>query len=43
VVFEYSSDLFRADRTVITVRTPASRRSTKDPGRIVQTRPRSTQ
>ena len=41
VVFEYSSDLFRADRTVITVRTPASRRSSKDPGRVVQLRPRT--
>ena len=41
VVFEYSHDLFRADRTVITVRTPASRRSTKDVGRVVQLRARS--
>jgi GntR family transcriptional regulator len=40
VVFEYSHDLFRADRTVITVRTPASRRSTQDPGRVVELRPR---
>jgi GntR family transcriptional regulator len=41
VAFEYSSDLFRADRTVITVRTPASRRSTKDPGRVAHMRPRT--
>jgi len=38
VVFEYSHDLFRADRTVITVRTPAARRSTKDVGRVVRLR-----
>jgi GntR family transcriptional regulator len=30
VVFEYSHDLFRADRTVISVRTPATPRSTQD-------------
>jgi len=42
--FEYSSDLFRADRTSITVRTPVS--PAKDPGssrtgRVVQLRPRA--
>ena len=30
VLFEYSHDLFRADRTIITVRTPATPRSTSD-------------
>jgi GntR family transcriptional regulator len=41
-VFEYSSDLFRADRTVISVRTPASTRSSKSigQGRVVALRPR---
>ncbi|MGI8676683.1 MAG: UTRA domain-containing protein, partial [Nocardioidaceae bacterium] len=42
--FEFSSDLFRADRTVITVRTPASVREQDgagEHGRVVQTRPRS--
>jgi GntR family transcriptional regulator len=37
-VFEYSHDLFRADRTVISVRTPATPRSTS--GRVVALRPR---
>jgi GntR family transcriptional regulator len=43
VAFEYSSDLFRADRTVITVWTPATRRDATDPGqagRVVQLHPR---
>jgi GntR family transcriptional regulator len=40
VVFEYSHDLFRADRTVITVRTPALPRSTQGSGRVVALRPR---
>ncbi len=40
VVFEYSHDLFRADRTVISVRTPASPRSTREPGRVVALSPR---
>src|ERR687890_702087 len=35
VVFEYSHDLFRADRTVISVRTPAAPRSTRGAGRVV--------
>ncbi|MGI8676747.1 MAG: GntR family transcriptional regulator [Nocardioidaceae bacterium] len=42
--FEFSSDLFRADRTAITVRTPASVREQDgagEHGRGVQTRPRS--
>jgi GntR family transcriptional regulator len=39
VVFEYSHDLFRADRTVISVRTPAAPRSTREPGRVVALRP----
>ncbi len=42
--FEFSSDLFRADRTVITVRTPASVRDQDgagEHGRVVRTRPRS--
>ncbi|MDQ1641921.1 MAG: GntR family transcriptional regulator [Actinomycetota bacterium] len=41
--FEYSHDLFRADRTLITVRTPASSRAddgSDDHGRVVQLRPR---
>ena len=37
-VFEYSHDLFRADRTIISVRTPATPRSTS--GRVVALRPR---
>jgi GntR family transcriptional regulator len=43
VPFEYSSDLFRADRTVITVWTPAPQRDAKSPdqaGRVVQLHPR---
>lgn len=43
LVFEFSHDLFRADRTVITVRTPASTRSPGGAGahgRVVQLRPR---
>ena len=40
-VFEFSHDLFRADRTTITVRTPASRtRGSAGHGRVVQLRPR---
>jgi len=40
-VFEFSHDLFRADRTTITVRTPASRaRGSAALGRVVQLRPR---
>jgi hypothetical protein len=40
-VFEFSHDLFRADRTTITVRTPASRtRGSGGQGRVVQLRPR---
>ncbi len=41
-VFEFSHDLFRADRTVITVRTPSSPRTTGagGHGRVVQLRPR---
>jgi GntR family transcriptional regulator len=38
-IFEFSHDLFRADRTTITVRTPASR-SRSNHGRVVQLRPR---
>jgi GntR family transcriptional regulator len=42
VVFEYSHDLFRADRTVITVRTPAADRTgvgrTRPGGRVAVTR-----
>lgn len=37
--FEYSHDLFRADRTTITVRTPAPRRSSRG-DRVVELRPR---
>jgi GntR family transcriptional regulator len=43
-VFEFSHDLFRADRTLITVRTPASTRAKEGsggPGRVVQMRPRT--
>lgn len=43
-IFEFSSDLFRADRTVITVRTPVSshaRKNTGGHGRVVQMRPRT--
>jgi GntR family transcriptional regulator len=41
--FEFSHDLFRADRTFITVRTPAStgaRKGSAEHGRVVQMRPR---
>ena len=40
VVFEYSHDLFRADRTIISVRTPATPRSTRGLGRVLALRPR---
>jgi GntR family transcriptional regulator len=40
VVFEYSHDLFRADRTIISVRTPATHRSSRGTGRVVALRPR---
>ncbi len=40
-VFEYSHDLFRADRTVITVRTPAAAQGGTDEGRVVRLRPRA--
>ncbi len=40
-VFEYSHDLFRADRTVITVRTPAAAQESSDDGRVVRLRPRA--
>ena len=44
VLFEYSHDLFRADRTSITVRTPAGRRTRRTgAGRLVQLRERSTE
>jgi GntR family transcriptional regulator len=42
-LFEYSHDLFRADRTVITVRTPSSRRSAKGSARVVALRPQVKQ
>jgi GntR family transcriptional regulator len=38
VPFEYSHDLFRGDRTVITVHTPATARSGKRPARVVALR-----
>lgn len=38
--FEYSHDLFRADRTVITVRTPAGPAHGREPDRVVRLRPR---
>lgn len=43
VAFEYSHDLFRADRTAITVRTPASTAARAGGGRsrVVQMRPRA--
>lgn len=41
VVFEYSHDLFRADRTMITVRTPASTRTGRQPARVVALRSRA--
>lgn len=37
-VFEYSHDLFRADRTTITVHTPASSRDEREPARVVSLR-----
>ena len=37
-VFEYSHDLFRADRTTITVRTPATTSDDREPGRVVSLR-----
>ena len=40
VPFELSHDLFRADRTTITVRTPATTRTRDGAGRVVQLRPR---
>lgn len=42
VLFEHSHDLFRADRTTITVRTPASARTREGApgGRVLQMRPR---
>jgi GntR family transcriptional regulator len=40
VPFELSHDLFRADRTTITVRTPAMTRTRDGAGRVVQLRPR---
>lgn len=39
--FEFSHDLFRADRTVITVRTPAATSPDRGRGRVVQMLPRS--
>ena len=44
VAFEYSSDLFRADRTMITVRTPTTRRGAPGSGhgRVVQLHPRGS-
>jgi GntR family transcriptional regulator len=38
VVFEYSHDLFRADRTTITVRTPAASPDDRRPARVVSLR-----
>jgi len=40
VVFELSHDLFRADRTIITVRTTNDARPESDSGRVVALRPR---
>jgi GntR family transcriptional regulator len=40
VVFEYSHDLFRADRTIISVRTPATPRRTRGSGGVMALRPR---
>jgi GntR family transcriptional regulator len=40
VPFELSHDLFRADRTTITVRTPATTKARDGSGRVVQLRPR---
>jgi GntR family transcriptional regulator len=42
VPFELSHDLFRADRTTITVRTPATTRARDGTGRVVQLRPRGS-
>jgi GntR family transcriptional regulator len=42
VPFELSHDLFRADRTTITVRTPATTRARDGAGRVVQLRPRGS-
>lgn len=42
LAFELSHDLFRADRTTITVRTPATTRARDGAGRVVQLRPRGT-
>ena len=42
VPFELSHDLFRADRTTITVRTPATNRTRDGAGRVVQLRPRGS-
>jgi GntR family transcriptional regulator len=39
--FEFSHDLFRADRTVITVRTPAATSPDRGRGQVVQMRPRA--
>lgn len=41
VVFEYSHDLFRADRTTITVRTPATARTGRESARVVSLRTRA--
>ena len=41
VVFEYSHDLFRADRTIISVRTPAMPPSTRDGRGVVALHPRA--
>ena len=41
VVFEYSHDLFRADRTVISVRTPVLSRDSGASGSVVALRPRA--
>ena len=40
-VFEYSHDLFRADRTTITVRTPAAAGDERRPARVVSLRTRA--
>jgi GntR family transcriptional regulator len=42
VVYEYSHDLFRGDRTTITVRTPASARAEQQSARVVAFRSRAT-
>jgi GntR family transcriptional regulator len=41
VPFEYSHDLFRADRTTITVRTPATARTGRESARVVSLRTRA--